>query len=255
MEHKKNYVSLATKIKELCGQDSVYYLPNPGNWGDGLIRYGTLKFFRDINLEYKELTFKKKDWFFPCINGGTIIYGGGGAWCKYWRHSELYARRISKRFKLIVLPSTYEHSFSIPNTTFFRRDQYESKQNMPHSFFSHDMAFYIGNEYLTEAPGRGEGYFFRTDIESAINGGVPEENNDISSNGNEFSNVSNFFQEINKFSTVYTDRLHVAIAALLLKKETHLYAGKYFKNKAVFMSSIKSYFNNAYFHENNYLKF
>jgi exopolysaccharide biosynthesis predicted pyruvyltransferase EpsI len=47
-----------------------------------------------------------------------------------------------------------------------------------------------------------------------------------------------------------TDRLHVAIASSLMGKEVHLYAGSYFKNKEVFLSTLKEYFPNVLFHDN-----
>jgi hypothetical protein len=41
----------------------------------------------------------------------------------------------------------------------------------------------------------------------------------------------------------------VAIAACLLGRELHLHPGGYFKNRAVFRSSIEGRFPNAHFHE------
>jgi hypothetical protein len=194
------------------------------------------------------LTKNKKDWIIPLLRGGTVIYGGGGAWCKLWDHSR-HVNILKRRFKVIVLPSTYELSYSIPNTIFFCRDRFESKQNMPNAIFCHDMAFYIGKEFLQNGKGSGKGFFFRYDQESSNRIKIPSCNNDISLKGNHLKEVSPFFDEINRFAVIYTDRLHVSIAACLLRKEVHLYPGSYFKNKAVYMSSMKDYFKNIYFHE------
>ena len=214
-----------------------------------MIRHGTLKFFHDINLDYKELTLKKRDWLHPLLRGGTVIYGGGGAWCRLWNHSPRYVTHIRRRFKVIVLPSTYEFSFSIPNTHFFCRDLFESKRNMPNAVFCHDMAFYIEKQFLCKGGGLGKGYFFRCDKETAKRIKIPSNNNDISSKGTHLSSISQFFDEINKFATIYTDRLHVSIAACLLNKEVHFYPGSYFKNRAVYMSSMNDQFENVCFHE------
>ena len=247
---KDKFSILEETIKAECSRGPVYYLANRGNWGDGLIRYGTYKFFQDINLNYKELkSIKKTERLLTYLKGGTVIYGGGGAWCKLWNHSEIIVRKLKKRFKVIVLPSTYELNYSIPNTLFFCRDMFESKQNMPNATFCHDMAFYIGKQNSPKGNGNGKGYFFRTDKESANKIRIPSGNNDISLKGNHFSEITTFFEEINRFSVIYTDRLHVAIAACLLEKEVHLYAGSYFKNRAVYMSSMKDNFDNVYFHE------
>ncbi len=253
---RERFRILQDTIKKTCGRDPVYYFPNRGNWGDGLIRHGTLKFFNDININFKELTVndykeiakKKKSWHSLFKKKSTFIYGGGGAWCKLWNHSIDYVSEIKRQFKIIVLPSTYETSYSNPNTIFFCRDTNESQQNMPGAIFCHDMAFYIGKS-IRAKKGSGSGYFYRGDKESSTKIHIPSSNNDISLKGNHLSDPAGFFEEINKFSVIYTDRLHVAIAACLLEKETHLNIGSYFKSRAVYMSSMKNYFDNIYFHE------
>lgn len=126
---------------------------------------------------------------------------------------------------------------------------FESKQKMPNATFCHDMAFYIGKEFLQKGKGSGKGYFFRCDAESANRIKIPPGNVDIALQGNHLSDVSQYFEILNRFAIIYTDRLHVAIAACLLEKEVHLYPGAYFKNRAVYLSSIKDYFDNVFFHE------
>lgn len=247
-----SFERLAGILREECGKRPVYYVPNSGNWGDGLIRHGTRKFFSDIDLKYKEMTTIKKDWRFPVLRGGVVIYGGSGAWCKYYNYGEYYVSRFSRRFRVIVLPSTYESNYSLPRTVFFRRDHFESMTNMPDSVFCHDMAFFIGKEFNREGMNDGVGFFFRTDVETANKIKLPYSNMDISAKGNHLSDVSGFFAAINDFSIIHTDRLHVGIAACLLNKEVHLYPNSYFKNRAVFHSSIQGYFDNVHFHEDFY---
>ena len=242
--------TLEQTLKAVCGQGPVYYVPNRGNWGDGLIRHGTLKFLHDINLDYKEVTSRGRGWLLPIIRGGTVIYGGGGAWCELWTHSARWVKTIKLRFNVVVLPSTYELEYAIPEPILFCRDTFDSKQNVRDAIFCHDMAFYIGKEFLGKSSGGGNGYFFRTDKESANRLEIPASNLDLSLRGNHLSDVRQFFEEINRFAVVYTDRLHVSIAACLLEKEVHLYPGSYFKNRAVYLSSMKDFFENVNFHEN-----
>jgi exopolysaccharide biosynthesis predicted pyruvyltransferase EpsI len=252
---KDEYLVLENILKRECGSGPVFYLPNPGNWGDALIRHGTLKFFQDINLEYKEISKKdaainKKHWHFPFKKRATLIYGGGGAWCKLWNGAPNLVNKLKLKFKVIVLPSTYESTYSFKNTIFFRRDDFESKTSMPDAHFCHDMAFYLANEIKQSNHGSGEGFFFRTDKESSNRFKLTQQNNDLSSKGNHLKEVSSFFNEIDSFAQIHTDRLHISIAACLLGKEVHIYPGAYFKNRAVYLSSIKNHFNNAYYHEN-----
>jgi exopolysaccharide biosynthesis predicted pyruvyltransferase EpsI len=245
---RDKFSMLAETLKEACGNGPVYYLPNPGNFGDAMIRYATLKFFHDIKLNVRELTTSKKDWLLPILTGGTVIYGGGGGWSSLWTHSERYVTRMKRRFRVIVLPSTFERSYALGDTIVFCRDLYESQQNMPHAMFCHDMAMYLEKDLLP-AGGRGIGYYFRTDKESANRFEIPAGNTDISIAGNHLTDVRWLFETINSVSVVHTDRLHVSIAAGLLGKEVHLYAGSYFKNRAVYLSSMKNCFDNIAFHE------
>lgn len=233
-----------TILREIQGE-KVYYLPNPGNWGDGLIRVGTLKFLKDIGVEFTELSGRKSAWLIPFIKGGVVLYGGGGAWCKNWENS--YVDKLRKRFKVIVLPSTYEFNYDYENVTFFSRDKFQSKQNMPSSIFTHDMAFYIGRDFFTGEQGNGKGFFFREDKESLSLMRLPEGNIDISHKGNHLTPVNEFFQELDQFREIYTDRLHVAIASCLLGKKVHLYPGNYFKIEAIFKSSLEPHFTNIIF--------
>lgn len=241
------FVVLGERLKIICGRGPVYFLPNTGNWGDALIRQGTLRFLQDVGLHCRELTRSRGGWIIPFLRGGTVIYGGGGAWCRLWPRSAKTVTRLASRFQVVVLPSTYELRYAIPRTSFFCRDRFESRQNMPDASFCHDMAFYLGRQSL---PGRGSGRgnFFRRDRESAGRIAIPADNQDISTPGDQLSDVSPFFREINRFSAIYTDRLHVAIAACLLEKEVHLYPGAYFKNQAVYRSTMLEHFPNAHFH-------
>ena len=238
-------------IKEKARKGPVYYIANPGNLGDSLIRYGAKKFFHDIGLTYTELrsfnTSKRHWWPIFFQPNATLIFGGGGAWCNLWNHEDLL-KKISKRFKnVIILPSTYEITPNIPNAIFFARDKHESLQYMPDALFCHDMAFYIGN--IEADTGKGIGYFFRTDKESSNKITLPDSNNDISLQGDANTPIYKFIDGISKFKIIYTDRLHVSIAACLMGKEVHLYPGSYFKSKAIYLSSLKEYFDNIYFHE------
>ena len=256
---QSSFINLEKILKKKCRGAPVYYLSNPGNWGDALIRQGTLKFFDKIGLDFKELSYKelveleltknRKSLFSLFRKKPTVIYGGGGAWCKLWNHSVKYIDKLKDRYNIIVLPSTYESSYSVPNTTFFTRDKYESIRNMPQSTFCHDMAFYIGDDFVSGQKGKGEGYFFRTDKESAKQIDIPSGNYDISLAGNHLSEVAPFFEALDQYSTIHTDRLHVSIAAALLGKKVHLYPGSYFKNKAVYLSSLKDNFDNVIFHK------
>ena len=71
-------------------------------------------------------------------------------------------------------------------------------------------------------------------------------NMDISLWGNEITPIAPFIKKIDEFDIIHTDRLHVAILACLLHKRVHFYKGGYFKNEAVFRSSMRDYFDDVF---------
>ncbi len=241
------FAQLADLLKARCARGPVTYFANPGNWGDAMIRHGTLAFFRDLGLEFQEVR-SLEEWAASRTRDGVVIYGGGGGWSKLWVHSQQIVSRISESHPVIVLPSSYELPFSIPNTTFLRRDRFGSKQTMPEAVFCHDMAFYLEGRLVSDGQGEGRGFFFRVDAESAGLIRIPPENDDVSFRGGHLSDTSPFYAAVDRFSEIHTDRLHVAIAACLLGKELHMYPGCYFKNRDVYRSSIESRFDNVAFH-------
>jgi len=243
---RKEFFLLENIIKDTCGNNKVYYLPSSGDWGNALIRYGTLKFLRFIGIQYTEL----KSYHDAKLmeEESILLFGGGENWQDVNEGSIGILRNIHKYFHtIIVLPSTYQATYSLPNTIFFSRDRYDSKKHMPDAPFCHDLAFFI--EPIPSVKKSTTGYFFRTDEESSGKLEIPPENSDISLKGSHLSSVYPFIDTISQYSIIHTDRLQVAIVGCLLGQEVHLYAGDNFANKAVYLSSIEGYYANVYFHE------
>lgn len=245
-----DFQQLYADLSKIIGGRKVLYFPNPGNWGDGLIRAGTLQFFKDFKIPFKEVaSIRRRYLVLPYLSQMVAVFGGGGAWCEFWDHSK-YVVQLSRHLRTVVLPSSYGQAYDIPNTHFFRRDHFESLEAMPKSGFCHDLAFYLGTAKARHAQnGSGTGYYFREDIEGKYFQNLPKDNYDLSLKGTHLSEIEPFFEHINQYRVIHTDRLHVGIASSLLGKEVHLYAGNYFKNRAVFNTSIKNHFKNTHFHE------
>lgn len=232
------FLLLEEKIRKLEGP--IYYMPNPGNWGDALIYWGAIRFFNSIGIQ--PIIFKPTQ--VPELSSapqGSLIFGGGGAWCNDWKGGSIRVRDLSKFHRVLVLPSTFEVFPKIDNkdNIYFRRDHDFSTKVTTDSYFCHDMAFFLGN--ITTKPGSGTGFFFRKDKESRGLIKLPESNIDISMRGNEFSDLYGFFNAIAQFDTIHTDRLHVSIACSLMNKKCFLYEGVYFKNESVYRASIEPY--------------
>lgn len=240
---------LAEVIKQRAEGREVIFLPNPGNFGDALIRYGAKKFLHDHRIEHFELN----------LTGGRMrylltaflvrprkylyIYCGSGAFAAHYAYAYRQCRLIS-RFTddLIVMPSTYGITPDGIRGTLFRRDEAQSRQNCPRSTFCHDMAFYLiarGERFaFPRVESRPVGNFFRTDRESSGRyDGVPD-NRDLSLEGDHMSPIDEFLKPISACESINTDRLHVGIGAATLGKPVNLYASNYFKIHAIYESSL-----------------
>lgn len=253
---------LAEEIKRNAHGKKIIYIPNPGNYGDGLIRYATKKFFKDFNIEHWEVNIgygliklkllpylvEKSKYFFIC--------GGGGGWCSAYNCGYRIARAISLFTNdLLVLPSTYDIDVSKINGTLFRRDKFKSLDMASGSLFCHDMAFYLTcvkeiDVYRSKSTKPKIGLLMRTDREAAIQRlSMPEANIDLSLLGDHMSNGDDFLLEVAKYTDIHTDRLHVCIAGLIVGARVNLYPGNYFKIKAIYSSSIEGIFENITMNE------
>lgn len=244
---------LAKEIRLVSGKGQVYYLANPGNWGDALIRHSTLKFFNDYKIPFTEINLTNRNQLIKLvlnIKPKILIYGGGGGWCQNWDIGFPIIKKKLKFFnKVLVLPSTYEKEYYLRKTTFYRRDNYESKQNMPNSFFCHDMAFYFTPAIAKSKPANREAYFFRTDKEGRNLGLCIGDNFDLTKDKNHLDSILPFIKILSNYEIINTDKLHIAILAAKLDKRVNFYSGNYFKNKAVYLSSMKPYFPKVTFIE------
>lgn len=245
------FQELADRIHRIRRGKRVYYRPNYGNWGDGLIRAGTLNFFRDYGIPFREIGDGKASFLTPALRGGTLIYGGGGAWCSVWPDAprKIHMLERLKRFKILVLPSTYEKNWGNTSAVKYRRDNSMSRLSYPESTFCHDMAFYLLKNTSPDPLGEVDNlYLMRepSERERAKTARILCSTNvDISKKGNHWSAPEGFFDFLRPGKVIHTDRLHVAIAACILGKRVKIYPSNYAKIEAVFEASIKPFFSGA----------
>lgn len=250
MKSAPEFRDLAAEIRMLARDKTIVYIPNPGNFGDGLIRSATKAFLFDNQLWHIEINVGFRGGRFQLLpfllqrNKYLFIYGGGGAWCEASNFGMGICRFISRFTNaLIVLPTTYELPVEGLDGFLFRRDKAESAVAAPHADFCHDMALYLAAR--SSVPWRGtrktiaSGNFFRTDNESRFRPEeLPADNIDLSRRGNHMSNSDDFFGALAPYREVNTDRLHVAIASAILGAQVNLHTGSYFKIKAIHEASL-----------------
>lgn len=257
-ELRTPFADLADHLVEASKGREVVYIPNPGNFGDGLIRHGTKLLFSDYGIEHYELNIgysRIRYQLFPLLakqNRYHFVYGGGGAWSPNYAFGDRIAKLIARRTpRLTVLPSTFGLENPPKIGTLFRRDQQKSKDTAPNSIFCHDMALYTAareqaDQYLYPAPTKALGIMMRTDHESRFSGTVIRDlpkNEDISLEGDHMSPGSQFLMRVADYETIYTDRLHIAIAASLVGRKVKLLTGNYFKIKAIYEATLAPHFS------------
>jgi hypothetical protein len=253
---------LAEALLQAAGGREVIFLQNNGNYGDCLIRYGTIRFFQNIGLRYREYDMAKRAEKAAALAQGLFdrlrrrhlfVYSGSGAWadaCSVGRKN--VQRQMAVNRNIFILPTTFQH-FGLPlDIPVFVRDRFESWKIVPQAKFCHDMAFYLAlaaPEQLLPArvpPSRELGLAFRTDNEARTPGlAALRSNVDISAFGTHSSDPHEFLRIIDQFTVVATDRLHVAIGAILLGKRVFITEGVYFKMRAIYDSSIQGIFENC----------
>lgn len=258
---QRPFQNLAETLRKKSAGREIVFLQNDGNFGDGLIRAGTLCFFEDYGFDYCELDMSRRADKLTAglhslrgalLKDRLLVYSGSGAWSSYTSLGRRNVRILSQLGgDIFVLPTTFEEPvvFDERHSAYYVRDKYESRDAIAAAPFCHDMAFYLALAGVdrvlprrASAP-KGVLYSFRTDNEGRSHGlEEVEGNRDLSSEGNHSSDISRFLSVLDDYETVVTDRLHVAIGAVLLGKEVSLLPGGYFKIAAVYKSSIDGIF-------------
>ena len=251
LRNSPEFSNLAKLILDFAQSNEILYCPSPGNWGDALINLGTKQFLDFYGIKHTEATRQQiSDEFHDDtkLNEKVLIVGGGGGWCENWPTTRSFVEEMSNLFKnVVVLPTTFELPLlaQANNVIYFSRGRLGQVPSTPHTIFCHDMAFFIDLEVPHQEPSLWRLIAFRGDKEKADESISHPQQVDLSLLGNSYSSVEPFFEIVNRFNRVYTDRLHVAIAASLLHKTTFLMSGNYGKSYDVWDSSISENYPNT----------
>jgi hypothetical protein len=255
-ELRRPFDELAKALLRAADGREVILLRNPGNYGNSLARYGTRRFLEDIGLRYREcdlITAFHEGILNRSTDRQLFVNSGNGMWANTCKTSpENIQRQFADKRNIFILPTTF-HRFGLsPHIPAFVRDRFESWKVVPHAKFCHDMSFYLAlvapSRLLADrvTPDRGLGLAFRTDNEAREHGLAGLRGNmDISASATHRGDPIGFLRFIDQFSTIATDRLQIAIGAILLGKRVLLSEGNSFKIRAIYDSSIKGIFDNC----------
>tara|TARA_B110001469_G_scaffold127632_1_gene149387 strand:+ start:3146 stop:3934 length:789 start_codon:yes stop_codon:yes gene_type:complete len=258
--------NIITFLKKYSNK-KIIYIPNPGNAGDSLIVLGTFTLFNKINLNYEIGNINKR------YNNEILFYAGGGNLVGIYNSCKNFILKNQEKNEIVVLPHTINNEDKLiqnlnKNVTLICREQYsynyvkKNIKNVNNVFICKDMAFYIDTNYFKKFHKKSQDICncFRVDSEkTSIK--IPNDNNDISQTlregiRNNTSNLNVILETCNKvfnylsnYDEINTNRLHVAIAGILLNKKVNLHSNSYWKNKAIYEYSIKDKYSNIKFIE------
>ena len=227
-----------------------------GNWGDALIRSGTLRYFRMTGLRFQLLQRPEE-----CRSDLPAVLGGSGGFCRFWSESPRIAVELASVVKhLTVLPSTYERSSVAPLVACLSsghrlvlscreqasfRELNDSLGGRCRLLLAPDLA--VWNELpTTVSDGLGEEttlWAFRQDAESLGFFRYVSNNRDVSSEHTADGETHRFFQVLGDYQSLHTDRLHVALAGAMLGRRVHFYPNAYHKNESAYRTYFCRYPN------------
>lgn len=208
----------------------------PGNVGDHLIWNGTRRLLSQIGASYNTVSVSDVSKDGLASPDGTLVIPGSGAFTKSfneWLPDLVNA--AAKRFeRVLILPSQYEtkvesvrQALSNPNVFPIARDlqSFSEIRSFGRSGLALDPALYA-IDLESPIPMAWDPGFepseilicWRTDLDSSLTSlGLlaGEENEDLSTVS---PNLNQFLERIRASDVIFTDRLHVLVAAVLLGK-------------------------------------
>eukprot|EP00903_Cladosiphon_okamuranus_P003505 g3503.t1 len=219
-------------LLEPCRGKLVYYLRVPGNVGDDLIHLATTQLWERHGIKTTLNPLEATCAVF-CGGGSIGIYGG----CEDLRN-ELYPVCREQGIPAVLYSqSCFSKNEDLPDifTHRFARDHFSQKM-IPGSTLAPDLAL---SYRLTKDYGPAlypEGIFLRYDREALF----PDSPRNV---GDPVKLVPRdpdyYFQLAASYEHIVTDRLHFAIAGLILKRRVTLVPNSYHKNRGIWESWLR----------------
>jgi exopolysaccharide biosynthesis predicted pyruvyltransferase EpsI len=245
-----------------CLEDEeVWYLPNPGNGGDGLIAAATFELAKKHRCDLKYVNVEEQQDFNSTDK--IVLYAGGGNLIpEYSECRGAIAKWHEQAALFILLPHTIAGHLDLlsclrENVFLICRERVSYAYvtwaaPKARALLMHDAAFHLPISKFRKNYWKPENrvlHCFRQDKESCRSE-WPSNNLDIS-NFYVFEGQDSVIESyvarqmlafIQAFPVIHTDRLHVAIGAALLGKEVVLFPNSYYKNEAIYEFSLRDRF-------------
>lgn len=222
----------------------------PGNYGDALILRGTREILNSAGVEYRLI---------QCDNApasDTLIVDGGGNLVDLYDDVRSFLESVGKHYsRIVILPHTITGARPLAclrelghRVVVFCRERVSYaavRASAPQAevFLWHDCALFakVQRRGGTTAEPNSILFAYRTDAEASSSArSCVRGNRDLSLEGNAMSPLDHIVEVLGRYERVFTDRLHIGIAASLLDCEVVLYPNSYYKNRAVYEYSLVS---------------
>jgi exopolysaccharide biosynthesis predicted pyruvyltransferase EpsI len=217
-------------ISDLLSNKVIRFVRGKGNVGDGLIDAGTKCLFKKINTTIDNSN-SKIDY---------IVWSGGGNLgtlyksCYKSRQLEL-KRAIDKSIPFIILPqSATNNQEPVPNNVRVFARELLSMGCFPQSTLAPDLALAYDNDISDYSNITAEldiGVFLRKDPESIKH---QFQQVSLADPAHLCRSYEDYFRVVSLFDAVITDRLHLAIASLMVGRKTTLLPNNYNKNRGMY---------------------
>ena len=90
--------------------EEIIYIPNPGNAGDTLIVYGTIKKFNEIGLNWKMGDIN------TIYENKILFYAGGGNLVGFYHNCRNFIYKNKDKNKIVILPHTIKSEDKLLST-------------------------------------------------------------------------------------------------------------------------------------------
>jgi len=213
---------------------NIYLLREiPGNVGDHLIWEGTTVFLDNQNISFKEIAMQDLHGV-SSINGCLLIPGSGALSKNFNEWLPELIQLASTRFtNVVVLPSkinpeveSVKKILSLSNVAFFAREAHSFSKSKGFGVVGLGVDLALFSQYFNvigsnkSSPNLETLVCLRTDEASKVTSGGyslnNQVNNDISVTK---SDLDGWMQAIKYSESIVTDRLHIAVSAVMLNKK------------------------------------
>ena len=220
----------------------IGFIQMDGNVGDQLINLATTKLFIRFQINYSlvsELELKEPTSLSQYDE--LVISGGGNMGSKYPICQEQRKFALKSGLPITILPQSFTDShedisgfkrvYVRENASFKLCKKYDNVVYAP------DLALGLSDQYIMQPTLFSQGLFLREDMESTF----MDTSQSIADPAKFLVTPWQYLSFASMFEEIITDRLHFAIAGLIMGRKVTLLPNSYFKNESMFITSLRQF--------------